>query len=173
MEIHKTLKHVSKDHVLKIFLLSVCFILIFQIFSGSLQPAKDYILKIAGEVSTPVSKDVSESSRKRDLATEVATKTTTTQEQTTSTTAATTQPTSLKAKKTAESVTRIKIFDLNKPLDPDDIYDRIQCRKSLKIFVSTTLCVHDLANDVHVSRDVMRDGVWERHIVGRSQLASF
>lgn len=58
-------------------------------------------------------------------------------------------------------------FKLSQPLLPANIYDPIQCRKSAVYFVSTTLCVHDINKDVHVSGSIWRDGVWEPHIIGK------
>lgn len=59
----------------------------------------------------------------------------------------------------------IVLFDLNKALEPASEYDPIQCRKSAVYYVSTTLCVHNLNQDVHVSGSIWREGVWEPHIV--------
>jgi len=62
---------------------------------------------------------------------------------------------------------------LNLPLLPANIYDPIQCRKSALYFVSTTLCVHDINKDVHVSGSIWRDGVWEPHIIGKKIQCNF
>jgi hypothetical protein len=42
------------------------------------------------------------------------------------------------------------LVDLKSPLLPEDLYDSIRCRKSVLHIVRTTLCVHDVAKDVHV-----------------------
>ncbi len=55
----------------------------------------------------------------------------------------------------------INIFDLNKPLEPKEIYEPIKCRNSSKVYVETVLCVHDLQKDVFVSNDIWNKGVWE------------
>jgi hypothetical protein len=65
-----------------------------------------------------------------------------------------------------ESVTEpeVKIYDLTKDLPSD--WNVIVCRKSAKIQnTQTTLCVHDLENDVHVSGMILRSGVWEPEII--------
>ena len=58
-----------------------------------------------------------------------------------------------------------KLFDLSSKLDPSEIYLNIQCRKSIEIFVSTTLCVHDINNDRYVSGSIWINGVWENHVI--------
>ncbi len=79
----------------------------------------------------------------------------------TSTSTSTTTTTSSKE----DEKPHVKIFDLRSELKPADIYSGIQCRKSLNIFVDTTLCVHDLKKDIHVSGSIMANGIWEREIV--------
>ena len=37
----------------------------------------------------------------------------------------------------------------------------------MKIIVSTTLCIHDLNNDVYVSNSIWNDGIWEKNILGK------
>ncbi|CAF0856828.1 unnamed protein product [Brachionus calyciflorus] len=64
-----------------------------------------------------------------------------------------------------DSVINVKIFNLSSSLEPKEEYEQIQCRKSAFFHVSTTLCVHRVDLDVHVSGSIMRDGVWERHII--------
>lgn len=59
----------------------------------------------------------------------------------------------------------VAIFDLGKNLEPNDVYSPIQCRKSRDVFVSATLCVHDIHRDIHVSGSIWRDGIWELHII--------
>lgn len=61
----------------------------------------------------------------------------------------------------------VKIFDLGSKLDPNETYFSIKCRKSMKIIVSTTLCIHDLNNDVYVSNSIWNDGIWEKNILGK------
>ena len=65
----------------------------------------------------------------------------------------------------------VKIFDLGKPLEPENVYMTILCKKSASFFeVVTTLCIHDLSKDVHVSGAIWNAGVWEKGIMGNSQL---
>ena len=59
----------------------------------------------------------------------------------------------------------IAIFDLNKNLEPVELYSTIQCKKSREIYVIATLCVHDINRDIHVSGSIWRDGIWEPHIM--------
>lgn len=61
----------------------------------------------------------------------------------------------------------VKIFDLHSPLQPEDVYSVITCRKSAEFRVKTTLCVHNLNNDIHVSGSIMRDGVWEPKLLSK------
>ena len=45
----------------------------------------------------------------------------------------------------------IKIFDLNKPLEPIIRYSPINCRTSANLYdINTTLCIHDIKRDIHV-----------------------
>lgn len=44
----------------------------------------------------------------------------------------------------------VSVFDLNRPTLEQDTYS-IQCRKSKQIYVQTTLCIHDIENDIFVS----------------------
>ena len=61
----------------------------------------------------------------------------------------------------------MKIFDLKKPLEPENVYKAILCRKSASIFeIVTTLCIHDLSKDLYVSKKIWNTGVWEKRIVG-------
>ena len=64
-----------------------------------------------------------------------------------------------------ENTPNVKLFDLSSKLDPSEIYLNIQCRKSIEIFVSTTLCVHDINNDRYVSGSIWTNGVWENHVI--------
>ena len=64
-----------------------------------------------------------------------------------------------------ENTPNVKLFDLSSKLDPSEIYLNIQCRKSIEIFVSTTLCVHDINNDRYVSGSIWINGVWENHVI--------
>ncbi|CAF0835153.1 unnamed protein product [Brachionus calyciflorus] len=66
---------------------------------------------------------------------------------------------------TVKDDVHIHIFNLSLQLEPKYFYDEISCRKSSEIYVSTTLCVHDLNRDENVSAFIWRDGVWERHII--------
>jgi hypothetical protein len=51
----------------------------------------------------------------------------------------------------------IKIFNLMRQLEPISMYDNIKCRESILNIVKTTICVHDLKDDVHVSKYKIRD----------------
>ena len=51
---------------------------------------------------------------------------------------------------TTNDTNNANVFDLRRKLEPSKIYDSIRCRKSLKYIVQTTLCVHDIKDDVHV-----------------------
>lgn len=60
----------------------------------------------------------------------------------------------------------INIFDLSKSLEPPLVYSHVKCRKSAKIHdAQTTLCVHNLINDIHVSGSIWSSGVWESQII--------
>ena len=61
----------------------------------------------------------------------------------------------------------IEIFDLSSPLEPVYVYEDIKCRSSAKVYVETTLCVHDLKKDVWVSASIWKNGIWERDIIGK------
>ena len=50
-----------------------------------------------------------------------------------------------------DEVANVKVFDLRTKLEPESIYSHIECIRSAKIMVTTTLCIHDLKSDVHVS----------------------
>lgn len=60
---------------------------------------------------------------------------------------------------------KLAIFNLGKALYPDSIYQSIQCVQSVKMVVSTTLCLHDVKRDIHVSGSILRNGVWEPHLI--------
>ena len=64
----------------------------------------------------------------------------------------------------------IKIFDLKSQLEPKGVYEPIKCRKSAKLFVETTLCVHDIENDVWVSGAIWKNGLWKRQTIGKNYL---
>lgn len=55
-----------------------------------------------------------------------------------------------------EDKSSVLMFDLSKPLEPVETYSGIQCRKSAVFHVSTTLCVHNIQNDIHVSGSIWR-----------------
>lgn len=59
----------------------------------------------------------------------------------------------------------VKKVNLTKPLHPKSLYLPIICQKSANIFVTTTLCIHEIPNDIHVSGSVWKYGIWEGHIV--------
>ena len=61
----------------------------------------------------------------------------------------------------------VNIFDLNKSLEPKNVYDNIKCTQSTLYDVRTNLCIHDLTKDIFVSRTIWQTGLWER-----SQLVS-
>lgn len=49
----------------------------------------------------------------------------------------------------------IRVFNLNRPLEPKYVYDSIVCVKSSLDFVSTTLCPHHEEDDSHVSSAIL------------------
>lgn len=57
---------------------------------------------------------------------------------------------------------RVKIFDLSRPFEP--FYDNITCVGSHILGYGALLCVHNLENDVFVSKSIVREGVWESHV---------
>lgn len=59
----------------------------------------------------------------------------------------------------------VSIFNLSKPLEPNSSYWAIQCVPSANVYVKTTLCLHQLNFDVHVSGSIWRNGLWEPHIL--------
>ena len=52
----------------------------------------------------------------------------------------------------ADSTPNVNIFDLKQNLEPAEIYDKIKCKESTLYEITTVLCVHDLNNDIFVSR---------------------
>jgi hypothetical protein len=54
----------------------------------------------------------------------------------------------------------MKIYDLNKENN-----NNFECVKSLKIIVQTTICIHDIKKDIHISGSIKNHGVWERDLV--------
>ena len=68
--------------------------------------------------------------------------------------------------KTTQEKPNVNIFDLNAPLEPDNIYASISCKKSASFYnISTTLCLHNLEKDVFVSGSISANGVWEKEIM--------
>jgi hypothetical protein len=65
-----------------------------------------------------------------------------------------------------EVIANVKLFNLSQKMEPNESYDSIQCRKSANFFVETTLCVHDIHKDIHVSGSIWNSGVWEPQILG-------
>jgi hypothetical protein len=62
----------------------------------------------------------------------------------------------------------VQVFNVSKPLEPDAIYTEIQCKKSARFVVSTTLCYHTpLEKDAFVSGSIFREGVWEPNILSK------
>lgn len=59
----------------------------------------------------------------------------------------------------------INILDLNIPLEPVDVFEKIKCRLSQKVVVQTTLCIHDIDSDVFVSKSIWEEGCWEKDIL--------
>ncbi len=55
----------------------------------------------------------------------------------------------------------VKIIDLNKELEPENVYRDIECRKSAKFIIETTLCIHPLEKDSAVSDRIWKFGAWE------------
>ncbi len=56
-------------------------------------------------------------------------------------------------------------FDLEKSLEPANLYDQIKCRKSAKFIAQITLCVHPLEKDIWVSQSIWNNGFWEGNIL--------
>ena len=56
-----------------------------------------------------------------------------------------------------------RVYNLSSPLQQD-----FECI-SLSIKPNTAVCLHDNANDVHISGTLRRDGIWEPHIVKEMQ----
>jgi hypothetical protein len=68
--------------------------------------------------------------------------------------------------KTTQEKPNVNIFDLNAPLEPDNIYASISCKKSASFYnISTTICLHNLEKDVFVSGSISANGVWEKEIM--------
>jgi hypothetical protein len=59
----------------------------------------------------------------------------------------------------------VNIFNLSAPLQPSELYESIQCTDSMIYIVKTTLCVHDIKVDMHVSGTILARGAWEAHIL--------
>ncbi len=73
-----------------------------------------------------------------------------------------------KNKNTDESTIKeanVKIIDLSKELEPENIYRDIKCRKSAKFIIETTLCIHPVEKCIYLSVSIWNTGVFERHIV--------
>ncbi len=64
----------------------------------------------------------------------------------------------------------ITLIDLKSKLSPKSLYRPIKCRKSLMFTVRTTLCVHSIENDIHVSGSIWRDGIWEEHVISNKRI---
>ena len=72
----------------------------------------------------------------------------------------------IKISEATQEKPNVNIFNLNAPLVPDNIYASINCRKSASFYdISTTLCIHNLENDIYVSASISVNGVWERDIM--------
>ena len=68
--------------------------------------------------------------------------------------------------KTTQEKPNVNIFDLNAPLVPVNVYASINCKNSASFYnISTTLCLHNLENDVFVSGSISANGVWEKEIM--------
>ena len=50
----------------------------------------------------------------------------------------------------------LKIYDLNK----NNTYN-FDCVKTAEIFVKITICIHNLKNDIYISKNLKSNGVWE------------
>jgi hypothetical protein len=64
----------------------------------------------------------------------------------------------------------VNIFNLSQPLQPNELYESIQCTDSMIYIVKTTLCVHDVKVDMHVSGTILSRGAWEQHILSKLYL---
>ena len=67
---------------------------------------------------------------------------------------------------------RVSRFDLTKPLEPVSLYEPITCVPSMVYIVRTTLCIHDLKRDIHVSGSILNHGAWEPHILSELSLSN-
>ena len=167
MKILTSSKWLVKQYTHRIVLL-VFLIFLLQVYLGSFTPAKDYILKLVNRGEQP---GQTPSARSNATVSPIF-KAIPSQVQPTTVVPADTlfintlQQSLPSLDKSPKDQARVTVFDLNAPLVPVDIYSNIQCRKSIKVHVSTTLCVHDLFRDVHVSGDIMNNGVWEKEILG-------
>jgi len=78
---------------------------------------------------------------------------------------------STKITTTTQEKPNVKIFDLNAPLIPENLYASIKCTKSASFYnVTTTLCLHNLENDVFVSGSISSTGIWERDIMSNEKI---
>ena len=62
----------------------------------------------------------------------------------------------IEASQSSEKSPPLYLFNLSRLLKPRKLYDQIMCRLSNKIYVRTTLCVHEINRDVHVSGSIWR-----------------
>ena len=70
----------------------------------------------------------------------------------------------LKYRKNLNQPPNVRVYDLQKELDPS-ISNSIKCRQSgVYQQVTTTLCLHDKEKDV-VSKALWKNGLWEEHIM--------
>ena len=61
----------------------------------------------------------------------------------------------------------VKVYDLNKPLEPVERFKHIECYPTSVFYThNTTVCTH--ANDVYVSEWIRKNGYWEWEIMGMS-----
>lgn len=63
----------------------------------------------------------------------------------------------------------MKIYELTNAVPTS--WNDVRCKKSAKVQeVQTTLCVHDIQKDVHVSGAIWTHGVWEVNIISKLRL---
>lgn len=74
----------------------------------------------------------------------------------------------LEPKDELDTTPTVRLFNLHSKLEPRSVYSGIDCRRSSTYIVSTTLCVHNIDEDIHVSGSIWRDGAWEPHILSKS-----
>ena len=60
----------------------------------------------------------------------------------------------------------VKIFDLKQNLSHIKLYDKIKCNQVEISYAKTTLCLHDLKDDIFVSASLAQGEPWEKDLLG-------